>query len=156
MLSILLFSFALFSADSPSHALHLSVLEIDGKQMKVKIFTDNLQDAIRADSPSFTPSDVATFPKANQSAIETYFRKKILLLVNEQEVGFHLEKTSTEGNSYWITLRLETLSKWRSCTLKANYLMELFPDQTNMVKVNSVRPQYFQLTKADPSCHFTF
>lgn len=128
-----------FIPKSNDHAIYISVLEIDEKEMKVKVFTDNLDDAIRNDANS----------------IEGYFRKKIRLQINEQFVGFNLQEVSEEGDSYWITFKLDAPTNWQSFYLEADYFMELFPDQTNVVKVIGDNPQFFRLTKANPTCSFT-
>ncbi|MEM9897420.1 MAG: DUF6702 family protein [Bacteroidota bacterium] len=121
------------------HAIYISVLEIDNQRMKVKVFSDNLNDAIRNDANS----------------IEGYFQKKIKLKVNEMNVSFTLDEVTEEGDSYWITFKLSTPNKWNSFYLEADYFMELFPDQTNVVKVIGEKPQFFRLTKLNPTCSFT-
>lgn len=137
------------------HAIYISVLEIDEQQMSIKVFSDNLEDAIRNDAKSFTPSDEEAFPVVNRSAINGYFQKKIQLQINGHETGFSLEEVMVKGDSYWITLKLEAQEKRQSFYLKAIYLMELFPGQTNIVKVISEKPQFFKLTSLNPSCEFT-
>ena len=139
MLRLFLVPFFLFFGEPTDHAIYISVLEIDAQQMKVKVFEDNLQDALRNDSNS----------------IEGYFRKKIKLEINGNPVGFDLSDTSLEGDSYWITFRLRPHEKWESFSLEANYLMELFPDQTNVVKVLTEEPQFFRLSIFNPKCSFT-
>jgi len=140
MLRILLLPILLLGAPAEiDHAIYISVLEIDPQQMKVKVFEDNLQDALKNDS----------------NTIEGYFRKKIKLKINGDEVGFDLLDTKIEGDSYWITFRLREHPKWKSFSLEANYFLELFPDQTNVVKVLTEEPQFFRLSIFNPKCSFT-
>ncbi|MEM0938646.1 MAG: DUF6702 family protein [Bacteroidota bacterium] len=156
MLSILLIPFYLLSSyTNHDHAFYISILEIDEQQMSIKIFSDNLEDAIRNDSKAFTPSDEEAFPIVNRSAINGYFQKKIQLQINGQKIGFSLDTIKMKGNSYWVTFRLEAQEEWQSFYLKASYFMELFPDQTTIVKVISKKPQIFKLTNLNPSCEFT-
>lgn len=147
--------YLLFADANYIHTVYVSTLEIDEQQMRIKVFTDNLQDAIRNDSKSFRPSTEADFPADNRLAIEAYFRKKIELEINGQAIGFSLKEATLERDSYWITLSLNSHEKWKSCRLKADYLMELFPDQYNVVKVNNGKRQFFRLNKDKPSCEFT-
>ena len=86
-LSYLLIVFGLqsFCAEY-EHAIYISVLEIDKKEIKVKVFTDNLQDAIRNDAYNYIPSTEANFHIVNQPAIEWYFQKKIQLKINDKSV----------------------------------------------------------------------
>ena len=99
---------------------------------------DNLEDAIKNDA----------------SSIEGYFQKKIRLQINKQLIGFNLQEVSEEGDSYWITFALDGPVTWQSFYLEADYFMELFPDQTNVVKVIGEKAQFFRLTKNKPSCSF--
>lgn len=156
MLFVLLISLHFLTPKSTTdHAVYLSVLEIDGKQMRAKVFTDNIQDAIRNDSEEFVPTAEEEFPNRNRSAIEKYFQKKIELEINNRGVSISLQEASLEGDSYWITFHLETAEKWETFYLKADYLMELFPDQTNVVKIINEKPRFFRLTKSNASCSFS-
>ena len=140
MLRILFLLLPFFGASPEAdHAVYISVLEIDQQQMKVKVFEDNLQDALRNDS----------------NTVEGYFRKKIKLKINGNAVGFDFENKKVEGDSYWITFRLHEHEEWQSFSLEANYFMELFPDQTNVVKVLTEEPQFFRLSIFNPKCSFT-
>lgn len=139
MLSYLILSLFLISPSSKEdHAIYISVLELDKSQMKVKVFIDNLEDALRNDSNS----------------IEDYFQKKIKLQINSQNLYFSLNEVKEEGDSYWISFNMTTPENWRTFYLKADYLMELFPNQTNVVKVMIDKPQFFRLTKSNPTCSF--
>jgi len=139
MLSLFLTSFYLISSGiSYDHAIYISVLEIDDQRLHVKVFTDNLEDAIRNDANS----------------IEGYFQKRIRLQINEQNIPFSLDEVVEEGDSYWISFRVETPGHWHSFYLEADYFMELFPDQINVVKVLYEKTQFFRLTKLNPSCSF--
>ena len=144
----------LSNPSDPAHAIYISVLEVDNQQMKVKVFTDNLEDAIRNDAYNYIPSTEEDFHVVNQHAIEWYFQKKIRLQINSREVGFSINETMLEGDSYWITFILEEHQEWKTFELEAKYLMELFPDQTNVVKVLGKRPQFFRLNRFFPSCSF--
>jgi len=157
--SLLYFLFTLlylFSSGSGyDHAIYISVLEIDAKEMKIKVFTDNLQDAVRNHKGDVSFTGDIDFPEANELAVEEYFREKISLKINEKEIDLFIRTITLEGDSYWITLALEAPEKWQSFYLEATYFMELFPDQSNMVKVKKDKPKFYRLTKSDPSCSFT-
>ena len=130
--------FLLSSYVEADHSIYISVLEVKEHKMTVKVFIDNLEDAIKNDS----------------NTIEGYFQKKIRIQINDQIIGFSLEEVAEEGDSYWITFKLETPIVWKSFYLEADYFMELFPDQTNVVKVHGEKPHYFRLNKANPTCGF--
>ena len=134
-----LFIHLLFPTANTEHAIYLSVLELDGQEMKVKVFTDNLEDAIKNDA----------------SSIEGYFQKKINLQINEEKLSFCLKEMTEEGESHWITFGFNAPETMKSLHLEASYFMELFPDQTNVVKVIGDKLYFFRLTKFNPSCSFS-
>ncbi|WP_462248457.1 DUF6702 family protein [Ekhidna sp.] len=139
MISLFLIPLYFLSLDlKADHDIYLSVLEIDNQEMKIKVFSDNLKDALKNDNTS----------------IEDYFRKKIKLQINNQKIEFFFKDSKVEGDSHWITFNLDTPKKWQSFHLEADYFMELFPDQINVIKVLGEKPQFFKLTKADASCSF--
>lgn len=140
MLSFILIQLCLLISPTIDHAIYISVLEIDSQQLKVKVFSDDLKDALRNDS----------------SSVEAYFQKKINLHINNQPIRFVLKEVTEEGESQWITFLMETPSQWHSFNLKADYFMELFPDQTNVVKVRVDSPRYFRLNQSNPSISFEF
>ena len=139
----------------PGHAIYISVLEIDNQQMKVKVFADDLQDAIRNSSKSFKSTPLTTLHSTNRQAIEAYFQEKIKVEADSRIASFSMDQVVVEGDSYWITLRFDGSQKWQSCILQANYLMELFPDQTNVIKVLGNKPQFFRLDRGNTSCSFS-
>ncbi|MEM9337754.1 MAG: DUF6702 family protein [Bacteroidota bacterium] len=155
MLSFLLIPICLLApSEKYDHAIYISVLEIDHREMRVKVFTDNLQDAIRNDSGYFTNIGEEAFLTIHKSAIHAYFQRKIQLKINDQNVVFHPKEATVEGNSYWFTFSLEPQKEWKSFYLKADYLMELFPEQINIVNVHGRKPQFFKLTKLSSSYRF--
>lgn len=145
---------ALITFNNSEHAMYISVLEIDQQEIRVKVFTDNLEDAIRNDAQHYAPPVEGAFHVVNQQYIEAYFQKKIVLKSGEKRISLTLKKSSHEGDSYWFTFTPTSIEKSEEIELKANYLMELFPDQTNVVKVMSSSPKFFRLTKFFPSCSF--
>ena len=147
--------YLLISLSNSDHGIYVSIIEIDHQQMNVKVFTDNLQDAIRNDSKSFVPTDEKTFLDANKEAIEAYFQKKIRVKTHGAEIGFSLAEATWKGDIYWITLSMEVEEKGQLVQLHASYLMELFPDQINVVKVIGEKPQLFRLSKSHPTCEFS-
>lgn len=157
MLSLLLIHFCLIAPTSEGdHAIFISVLEVDSHQMKIKVFTDNLQDALRNDTGHLPPSTQGNFHIKNAHAIASYFRKKVQLQINEKEVDLNFLEATLEGDSYWITFELDFQEKWRSLKLEATYLFELFPFQTNVVKVMGEKQHFFRLSKHKPDCSVTF
>ena len=152
LLTSLLF-WSMLGGSVHDHAIYLSVLEIDIQEMRIKVFQDNLEDAIRYNSPNFKPG--GAFDVENRPAIEAYFQRKVDLSITDRTVHFYLQNVTVEGDSYLLVFQLAPYETGKTFELEASYLMELFPDQTNVVKVLGTPPQYFRLTKFFPTCRFS-
>ncbi len=97
---------------SDDHAIYISVLEIEEKQsrtvLRVKVFTEN------------------------EALIEAYFKDHIILRSKSGELEYYFIEYKTVGDSYWFTFEvLGSIGLLYS--IKADYFMELFPTQQNIV-----------------------
>ncbi len=140
MLLISILSILLSTEVKADHAIYISVLEIDQEQMRIKVFMDDLDQAV-TDS---------------YHSVEGYFKEKVEIKVNDEYLDFKLLDIREEEDSYWITFQLSQSSKWNSFYMRADYLMELFTDQTNIVKILGEKTRFFKLTASNPSCSFSW
>jgi len=138
------------------HAVYISVVEFQGKELRLKLFTDDLQDAIRNDSQAFQSSDDQNFCRVNRTPIESYFRKKIKIKVNGRQISFRLRDSKLEGDSYWIAFDLDASEEWKTLSLTASHFMELFPTQTNIIKVIGSKQRFCKLTTSNRTCSISF
>lgn len=138
------------------HAIYISVLEFDQQQLRVKLFTDDLQDAIRNYSSDFKPGETNSFIQKNQRLVESYLNDKIQLSINGQVVKVNFQSSKVEGDSYWITFSLRNVGEWKSLSLRDTHFMELFPTQTNIIKITGDKQRFCKLTKQSNTCNFTF
>jgi hypothetical protein len=59
--------------------------------------------------------------------------------------------------SLWLTFKFNSPDLWRNVEIKANYLMELFPTQSNVVSVTYLEEKrMFRLVNNDPTKQITF
>ena len=138
------------------HAIYISVLEFDNQELKVKLFTDDLQDAIRNFSEDFKPGENNSFLQQNEGIIEAYFNQKINLKINGQQIRVKFQQGTVEGDSYWITFGLGNVGEWKTLSLSDTHFMELFPNQQNIVKVMGEKPRFCKLNSQNKNCSFNF
>lgn len=143
----------------PSHAIYLAVIEVSPKQatepatIRVKVFADDLQDALRNASPNYRPGEVRQLMDLNRAIIQQYFSRHLLLYVNESSVPLRLISGKVENDAFWLLFKGEGPEHWRTLKLTADFFMELFPTQTNVLKVEygSIK-KFARLNKAQSHC----
>lgn len=141
---------------SEDHAIYISVLEIEEKQsrteLRVKVFTDDLANAVKN---SFTNDVVMIedFPSENEALIEAYFKDHLILKSKSRELDYYFIEYKTVGDSYWFTFEvLGSIGLLHS--IKADYFMELFPTQQNIVTLFDIsgEKKYCRLTVDNKTC----
>lgn len=138
------------------HAVYISVVEIEAKEIRVKVFSDDLRDAIRNHSGVTSDSSITNYCDRYQSEIQQYFAQKLTLIINQNKTPFQYQKSSEEGDSYWITFGFTVEEDWKSIKVEDRHFMELFPTQSNIIKVNWPELRFGRLNMAQPSCSFEF
>lgn len=163
-LGVLLWGFGFLPAPLPAHALYLGLVEIThpegGREssLQVKVFYDDLQSGIRAAAPKeFQSSVPESWTEKNKPLIQSYFRKHLLVWVNRQAASFQLQSVSWEQDAYFLQFRMQCPVDWDLLQVKADFLMELFPDQTNVVQaVDGKQKRFGRTTPSNPGLEFPF
>jgi hypothetical protein len=141
---------------SEDHAIYISVLEIVEKEarteLRVKVFTDDLANAIKN---SFEDDVVMIddFPSENEALIEAYFKVHLILMSSSSELEYYFIEYKTVGDSYWFTFEvLGSIGQLYS--IKADYFMELFPTQQNIVTLFDIsgEKKFCRLTIDNDTC----
>ena len=136
-----------------NHALYVSVLEIEKEQSRerasimVKIFSDDLEDAIfnhaqqRLDLLGGNCGQGKTY-------ISNYFNDHLKLRIDGKEQSYSYLSCEVNDISLWLTFEFTTLTSWNEVEITADYLMELFPTQSNVVSITyHSEKRMFRLTK---------
>jgi hypothetical protein len=147
--SLLLLCFAL-SGDcvNSDHAIYISVTEIELKQngrssASFKIFADDLKAAIQNFSDKRSMDPLESFIDTNQEAVTTYINKYFELSLGNKKIALEYASHTLEGDAYFINFTFASYEASSALTLKARYLMELFPTQQNVIKINFENEQRF-------------
>ena len=137
---------------SSSHAIYVSVLEIvspavNGKgSLKVKVFANDLEDAIfnqvqqRPDLLSGDCSQVNVL-------LSNYFKAHLTFKIDGREQVYSFVSCEVNDISLWLTFEFASPKIWREVEITADYLMELFPTQSNVVSITyQTEKRMFRLT----------
>ena len=132
----------------PAHALYLSMTEIqlnaDGTgEIEIKVFSDDLQNALKNYSGTYQPADLQNFFSKNKALAAEYFGAHLHLLLNEDIIKYQLVNYEIENDAHFITFQFRNPLDANRLSLEADFFMELFPTQTNVVKVNRAGEQYY-------------
>lgn len=139
------------------HAIYLSVIDIkvdsanQVADVSVKVFTDDLQDAVRNFGASVQASE-EQFPAANVEIITKYFQEHLRISVNQELRPLTYVSARKENDAYFIDFAISIDVELKSVEVLADYFMELFPTQSNVVKMDMNSEKSFaRLTKDNPT-----
>ena len=138
------------------HAIYISVIEFKETDFRLKVFTDDLQDAIRNFNSGFQSVTDDSFVSRNHLIVQEYFRKTIEISINDEPVNFLYHSSTIEGDSYWINFRFNNPGGWKSFEMTDKHFMELFPTQTNILKMMGKKQRFCKFTHQSSSCRFDF
>ena len=137
----LLFSFAGNGTFSSNHAIYLSVCEVDHREqgnsakINVKVFETDIRDAFQnmfsLQADFYSPHASTTYKKES----EQYFHKYLKIAINGQSIDLNFNHLEINGDSVWFYFNFTCSSDWESISVTADYLMELFPDQSNIISI---------------------
>lgn len=134
------------------HALYLSTIKIevqeDGLDMTIKVFEDDLRDALRAYHGHVVDTSSTSF----QVEVESYFTAHISIA---EELEIAVSSVELVGDSYVISASGTSMLD-SSFDIEANYFMELFPTQQNVLHfVNGDQTKYHIFKKGKGSFEIT-
>lgn len=148
MITTLFFWLGLMYLDTVQpHAIYISVIEIQHEASKdhasvvIKVFTNDFEDVLynHSDKPD-RPGKRLQLSKAdvcdsNKEIINNYFEEHLQMSVNGKSAEFQFKSCEINDDSIWLTFSMSCMANWNNFMIKADYLMELFPTQTNVVNL---------------------
>jgi hypothetical protein len=145
------------------HAIYISVIEIthesseSSAEIVIKVFTDDMEDALKNVQDKRVRFLHNSDCSSNKPDILAYFSKHFQCSINNQQQILDLESCEITADAVWFTFSIPAPKKWESVQVYADFLMELFPAQSNMIHVRSGdKQQFFRLTSKDKSHLFKF
>ena len=130
------------------HGVYIGMVDVypaaNHQQVVVTVFADDLENALfnELNDHSITAQNV-----------KTYFKHHLEVKINNQLVELimtNLEQTNED--TYRLFFEVESNTVWQNVAVKADFLMELFPTQNNIVRIHQQNTKYFSLTKRETWC----
>lgn len=133
-----LYSINLIGAGNPvkdsNHAIYVSVLEVTAGSLMVKVFANDLEDAIYNQSQqrfNLLSGDC----HENKVRIKDYFASHLSCKIDGKLMRYNFVSCEVNDISLWIKFDFTPPPIWSEVEITADYLMELFPTQSNVVSI---------------------
>lgn len=146
-----------------SHALYLSVIQIQKEpsaetaQVNIKVFTDDLHSALKNAFPDYTILKEDLICEEGEAFIETYFQKHFSCEINATRSQLTFQDCQIENEVFWLSFEMTCPKKWLNFKISADFFMELFPTQTNVLNLtNESEKRFCRMTKSESSCQTSF
>ena len=143
------------------HAIYVSVLEIEREanseqgNIRVKIFANDLEDAIF--NKSKKRLDLLSGSCDQSELILNYFKDHLLLKIDGDIQTYTFIGCELNDVSLWLTFDFLSPSKWGELDITADYLMELFPTQSNVVSITyNGEKRMFRMTNSSTQQKLNF
>ena len=148
-----------FSSSRPLHGLYIGMVKLDFSQsgntasLQVRVFYDDLQNGVRAAYPSkFRAAEGEEWLSINRRLVEAYFKEKLVFSLNGRMLELSLKRSTQENDLYQFDFSLQCPTKWASIQVRADFLTELFPTQSNVVQwqKGGGAPSFARATRQTP------
>ncbi len=155
---LLFSSFSFVTSTQSDHAIYLSVVEIvqssnpEIANIRIKVFTNDIEDAIRNQSGQLIQLSDLLICENRKFTIESYFGSHFQISINESSADLFLISCEEAVDATWFNFRINCPAQWKQINIKANFLMELFPTQANVISVQKGSDKRFiRLTNSKSS-----
>lgn len=136
------------------HAIYIGVIQVlhdasaASAEVNVKVFTDDMQNALRNAFKNYEVIPEERICARQQELLAAYFAEHLTFDVNGTGVEMNLKSCTKENDVYWLTFDISCPPQWSKLRVEADFFMELFPTQSNMVSLHhGGERRFFRLTK---------
>jgi hypothetical protein len=148
---------------APPHAFYLASIQGEISEttftLTIKVFADDWQDALRASFPErgikAGQADCETWKKE----AEAYLRQHLRLLQGGKLIAWEWQSCERLSDVLRIQVEAELAHPWEQGEIQADFLMELFATQSNVIQVTRESDQqkcFLRLTRAQRRGPITF
>jgi uncharacterized protein DUF6702 len=126
---------------APEHAFYISVIEImhtsqsSEATLTVKVFSDDLRDALRTTLESEEALAEHLLCSDHTETISNYFTEHMSLHLNGNPTPLGFTTCEENGDTYQLVFAADCPREWTELEIRADFLMELFPTQSQMVHI---------------------
>ncbi|MDN5213863.1 hypothetical protein QQ020_17445 [Fulvivirgaceae bacterium BMA12] len=145
------------------HAIYIAVIQLEHQpnditaNLQVKVFTDDLQDALKNKFQGEIRLINVSENGEEAKRITAYFAGHLKFEINDQRADYQLQRITVENDAHWFDFTLKGPRKWDKLEVTADFLMELFPKQSNIFQVTEGDKRlYYRLTIGQKSQTITF
>jgi len=124
-----------------NHALYIGMVELHFPEkgntatLQVRVFADDLKSGVRAAFPArFRPAEGEKWLELHRKSVENYFRQKLVFRHGNKTLELSLTQVRQENEMFHLDFVLQCPKGWETLHLRADFLAELFPTQSNVVK----------------------
>ena len=124
------------------HKYYISLTKVEYKkenqtiQVTMRIFIDDLQQTINTTYHKNLELALPNESKEIDTIINNYITSKFKVKVNAIEKEYFYLGKEYEDDVVYLYLELKNIKTINSIEIKNNMLMEIFPDQKNIIKLN--------------------
>jgi len=163
LLTLLNFPSGSHSYPFADHALYLSLVEVDHKNfgstatIKIKVFANDMEDAIMNASNKRIDFLDPTNCTKDKPMVEAYFLEHFMYTINGERATLVFTKCEPNGDAVWFYFKINCPDRWSQVDIKADFLMELFPTQSNVITIyHGEEKRFLRITNSHPNEMVTF
>jgi hypothetical protein len=133
----------------PTHALYLSVIHIDYAKLdstasiKMRVFADDLVNVLKNEYGVGKIVDSPSFCQTFNANLELYFNAHFQCLINEKAYPLSLKNCERLEEVYQLEFLMDCPADWQATSINADLFMELFPTQSNIIKIQYLEHKRF-------------
>ena len=109
--------------------------ENNSLQVTLRIFKDDLSNAISKNYLSESSDDLDLIDKFYFNKLEDYFNLNLNVLIENKKIKLNLLGLETKNDMYVCFLEIENLESFTKLSLENKILFEIFKDQQNIIHV---------------------
>lgn len=145
------------------HAIYISVIQLKHQSseqiasLNVRVFADDLINCLKHEFGYDAIIEQADFCGLYASEISRYFQKHLKININNQNSLIRLSAGQREADVFQLGFFMDCPSDWESFKLTADYFMELFPAQSNVLHLEEGLVKKFgRVNKGKEELRFLF
>jgi len=155
-------SYPLTSVDK--HALYIGVIQITMEEImtiQVKVFSDDLQAILQNEVGYQATGATDDLCMLQMEHLQQYFQRTLQVHINELPIDLVLNDCEQINDVHLLQFKaIDCPLTWQQVAIKANFFMELFPTQSNVLQLhykdNEKNRRYGRMNRQAPSLLFRF
>ncbi len=123
----------------PTHKFYLSISDIryseNSKTLQIacKIFTDDIENAIKVENNTYLNLFSAEENKKSDSLLFFYIKDKLKLFNRNKKIALHWIGKEQEADAIWIYVETDSLANFDSLVIENTILISVFEEQQNII-----------------------